>query len=33
LRRQLVVPLLPFVLASSAVLIWWWSIEASNARA
>jgi hypothetical protein len=33
LRRRLVVPLLPFVLASSAVLVWWWSIEASNARA
>lgn len=26
-------PLLPFVLACVAVLIWWWSIEASNARA
>ncbi len=33
LRRRLVVPLLPFVLACGAVLIWWWSIEASNARA
>jgi hypothetical protein len=33
LRRRIVAPLLPFMLASSAVLIWWWSIEASNARA
>jgi hypothetical protein len=33
LRRRIVAPLLPFVLACLAVLIWWWSIEASNARA
>lgn len=33
LRRRIVVPLLPFALASLAVLFWWWSIEPSNARA
>jgi hypothetical protein len=33
LRRRIVAPLLSFVLACLAVLIWWWSIEASNAHA
>ena len=32
LRRRIVAPLLPFVLACVAVLVWWSSIQASNAR-
>jgi hypothetical protein len=31
--RRRAVPLLPFVFACVAVLVWWWSIEASNMRA